>query len=322
LDSVNNPGEYAAVRSAAAMRLLNDRAVIRVSGDDRVSFLHGMCSADIKGLKADAVAMGLFLTEHAHVIADFFAYGTDENALLLEMDKMAWPRARAHLEKFLVADDVEMEQMDGVALLDLEGPAADSILKATVGIEQMPERWRQIVVDGLRVANLPRNGGPAFTIFGPQARVAALIEDLRKRGVAEASAGTTETIRIEHGIACVGVDTVEKTIALEARLEPSISFSKGCYVGQETVERATARGSLKKRLMGLRISGERVPEANAAVLLEGKEVGRLSSVASSPRLGIIGLAILHHSAWTDGASVAIADCVGQMAAKISELPMQ
>ena len=69
------------------MRLLDDRVVVRVIGDDRVSFLHGMCSADIKGLKADAVAMGLFLTEHAHVIADFFAYGTDENALLLELDQ-------------------------------------------------------------------------------------------------------------------------------------------------------------------------------------------------------------------------------------------
>lgn len=304
------------------MRLLDDRVVVRVTGDDRVSFLHGMCSADIKGLKADAVAMGLFLTEHAHVIADFFAYGTDENALLLEVEQSAWPHARAHLEKFLVADDVEMEPVQGYAILDLEGPEADAILQAAIGMEKMPERWRQTVVDGLRVANLPRNGGPAFTIVGEQSRVTALMEELRKRGVAEASAGTTETVRIEHGIARVGVDTAEKTIALEARLEPAISFSKGCYVGQETVERATARGSLKKRLMGLRISSERIPEANAAVLLEGKEVGRLSSVAASPRLGIVGLAILHHSAWSDGASVTIADGAGQMAAKISELPMQ
>jgi tRNA-modifying protein YgfZ len=209
-----------------------------------------------------------------------------------------------------------------LAILDVEGPQAHSILKAAIGIEEMPQPWRQTVVDGLRVANLPRNGGPAFTILGAQSRVTALMEYLRKRGVGEASVSAIETVRIEHGIARVGVDTVEKTIALEARLEPAISFSKGCYVGQETVERATARGSLKKRLMGLRITGERIPGENAAVLLEGKEVGRLSSVASSPRLGIVGLAILHHSAWSDGANVTIADGVGQTAARTSELPMQ
>ena len=123
------------------------------------------------------------------------------------------------------------------------------------------------------------------------------------REVREVSIDAAEIVRVESGTARVGVDTNDKTIALEARMEPAISFSKGCYIGQETVERATARGALKRRLMGLRIDGARVPAADARVMLAGKEVGHLTSPLRSPRLGVIALAVLHHSAWAPGTAV-------------------
>ena len=129
-----------------------------------------------------------------------------------------------------------------------------------------------------------------------------------------------EIVRVESGNARVGVDTNEKTIALEARTEPAISFSKGCYIGQETVERATARGALKRRLMGLRIDGARVPGAGSRVMLAGKEVGHLTSPLRSPRLGVIALAVLHHSAWAPGTAVKIEAADGEAAAAVSELP--
>jgi folate-binding protein YgfZ len=123
-------------------------------------------------------------------------------------------------------------------------------------------------------------------------------------------------------LARVGVDATEKTIALEARLERGISYNKGCYVGQETVERATARGGVKKRLYGLRIAAGRVPQAGAAAWLEGKEVGGLTSVAQSPRLGVVGLGIMHHSAWKPGATVTLKDGVGETLAEICDLPFE
>ena len=91
--------DYNAITSAVAVRVLADRMVVRMIGDDRVSFLHGMCSNDIKGLAADAIIPALFLTEHAHVIADFFVWATDD-ALLLDIDRDAWPRVRAHLDDY------------------------------------------------------------------------------------------------------------------------------------------------------------------------------------------------------------------------------
>ena len=91
------------------MRLCAERIVIRMSGDDRASFLHGMCSNDIKGLKPGGLVAALFLTERAHLIAEANVWATAD-ALLLEMERALWPAVRAHLERFLVADDVELEE--------------------------------------------------------------------------------------------------------------------------------------------------------------------------------------------------------------------
>ncbi len=132
-----------------------------------------------------------------------------------------------------------------------------------------------------------------------------------------------EILRVEQGLARVGVDATEKTIALEARLERGISYNKGCYVGQETVERATARGGVKKRLV--RASNRGRPHAASGsrrAWLEGKEVGHLTSVAASPRLGVVGLGILHHSAWKPGATVVLKDSAGETPAVISDLPFE
>jgi folate-binding protein YgfZ len=136
----------------------------------------------------------------------------------------------------------------------------------------------------------------------------------------ELHADTLEMLRIESGLARVGTDTKERTLALEARLEPAISFNKGCYVGQETVERATAHGSLKRRLCGLRLTGNEMPNPGAAIKLAGKDVGYLSSVTRSPEAGIIGLAILHHSAWAAGTPVSVVTDKGTLTGVISELP--
>jgi folate-binding protein YgfZ len=330
-----DPGEAvasASISKGVGIASLADRTVVRIIGDDRVPFMHGMCSNDIKGLATGAVAPALILTEHAHIIADFFVYA-EADALLIEIDRALWPKARAHLEKFLVADDVEFEELDAVGILDLEGPAAASMLAAAAGDAALAlPPWRHArsyaaVAGEIRVANLPRYGGPAFTMHLEGARISSIIEAIRARGaaagiseIAEVDADALEVVRVEHGLARVGVDTADKTIALEARLGYAISFNKGCYLGQETIERATARGGLKKKLFGLRLEGELLPTSGGTINLDGKEVGRLTSVVRSPRWGVIGLSILHHSAWPIGTRVTIADNGADLAAGVCELP--
>jgi folate-binding protein YgfZ len=316
--------DYKALTSAVAVRVLADRIIVRMIGDDRVSFLHGMCSNDIKGLAAGAIVPALFLTEHAHVIADCFIWATDD-ALLIDIDRDAWPRVRAHLERLLVADDVEMEELGELAVIDVEGPNARDAIRGIAGkAADILEPWRHTSEEDFRIASLPRFGASAFTILAASRKVAELIVHLcaPDPGAQQIGDEALEVLRIEHGLARIGVDAGEKTIALEARLNPAISFNKGCYLGQETIERATARGALKKRLYGLRIDGPRAPAQGAPVMLDGKEVGHLTSVAISPRFGTIGLGILHHSAWNEAAEVSVRDGYGEVRATVSDLPFK
>lgn len=321
--------DYRALTSGAGVRLCAERLVIRMSGDDRASFLHGMCSNDIKGLIPGNLIAALFLTERAHLIAEANVWATAD-ALLLEMDRALWPAVRVHLERFLVADDVELEENAdavGYGVIQIDGPHAAALVQEVFGEPASHcGAWRfNEATGGALVAQVTRWGAPAFTILADGASAPEMVARMTAAGSAhgeirEVSLDADEIVRVESGNARVGVDTNEKTIALEARTEPAISFSKGCYIGQETVERATARGALKRRLMGLRIDGARVPGAGSRVMLAGKEVGHLTSPLRSPRLGVIALAVLHHSAWAPGTAVKIEAADGEAAAVVSELP--
>jgi folate-binding protein YgfZ len=308
--------EYRAIKSGAGIRHLDDRLIIRVSGDDRVSFLHGMCTADIASLRPGRVAPALFVTEHAHIIAESLVYALDDQ-LLIEIDCDVWPRVRAHLDKFLVADDVEFDELASMGVVDFEGPDAAALVTESCGLAPPPEAW-SLAPQGM-TARIPRFGSPAITVVAE----AAAMTDLLTRLAAAQKLGheVLEIIRIEHGRARVGIDTTDKTLALEARLEHAISLTKGCYIGQETLERATARGAIKRRLCGLRIAGTRAPQAGSAILADEKPVGTLTSIAESPALGLIGLSILHHSVWPAGTRVTVREGTSTFPAETAELPL-
>jgi folate-binding protein YgfZ len=318
---------YAALTRRAGVRFCPERIVVQMTGDDRVSFMQGMCSNDIKRLSPGESVAALFLTERAHLIADAIIYATPE-ALLIETERDLWPAAREHLERFLVADDVEMEELEDRGVVRVDGPMSTELVGQAFGAPATRlASWRHVeIADGARVASVTRWGAHAFTIITGRAGVsnvvARLLAEGKQREVREVDIAACEIVRVESGTARIGVDTDARTLALEARMEPAISFAKGCYVGQETVERATARGALKRRLMGLRLNGGgdgRTPDGNA-VILEGKEVGRLTSPVHSPTLGAIGLAILHHSAWTPGTAVSLRGANDEFSATVSELP--
>ena len=168
--------EYAAIATGAGIASLGDRLVVRVSGDDRIPFMHGMCSNDIKGLATGSVSPALILTEHAHIIADFFVYAADDT-LLLEIDRSLWAKTREHLEKFLVADDVEFEELDDLEVIDVEGPLAARVVATVAGDAALSLKpWHYTAAADSHVANLPRHGAAAFTLIVERARVASLIE--------------------------------------------------------------------------------------------------------------------------------------------------
>ncbi len=316
----DNAGYDAAVR-AAAVAVLDDRIVVRVVGDDRVEFLHGMCSADVKGAAPGTVLPALFLTERAHVIAEFFGWVLND-AILIETGRSQWTRAREHLERLLVADDVEFDEAGAFAVVGVEGAEAPTAIRAVFGeaTAALAEWHHAEASDGVIIGRFPRFGAPAFSVLAPRAIASDVAARLSAAvpGGRQIDGSVTDIIRVEHGVAAVGVDTTDKTLALEARMDRAIAPNKGCYVGQETIERATAHGALKKRLQGLRFRSGTAPKAGTALMLDGKEVGRVTSAVVSPRLGAIGLAILHHSAWQPGCNVELAPGGGR--AEVSDLP--
>lgn len=312
--------EYRALTDRAGFALLEDRIVVRVTGDDRVAFFHGMCTADLKRAKTGQVLPALFLTEHAHVIGEAFIW-FEQEALTLETGLGAWPREKEQLEKLLVADDVEMEEVRPLAVLHVEGPnAADALAQAGISGAHSLKPWTCTKSVNAMLGRISRFGADAFSLLGDRMVLSEVANRLAQAGAPRVGEAVLEIIRVEQGLARVGIDTGDRTIALEARLERAISFDKGCYLGQETIERATARGGLKKKLFGLRL--KRAVAPGATLSLDGKEVGRITSAVVSPRMGALGLSILHHSAWTPGAALAVRDANGETEAIVSEIPFQ
>jgi folate-binding protein YgfZ len=302
----------------AGWRIRSTSLVVRVTGEDRVTFFHGICSNDIKGMAPGGIVYALILTDHAHIISDVHVWA-QADALWLEIDRELWPATQAHLEKFLVADDVEFQERPEDAVMELLGDPA-WLARAGWLSEAAPAPNQFTLRDGLMIGNSQRYGHDACCVIGPRDRLEALGTRLQPSGVALTEA-ECERLRIEAGWARVGQDTNERTLAMEAGLERAISFNKGCYLGQETVERATSRGGVKRRLMGLRIEAAACAPGHS-IEVAGRAVGQLTSVALSPRHGLIGLGIVQQAVWAPGTEVTIVSPDGGLAARISELPFQ
>src|SRR5216683_2789263 len=211
--------DYAAVTSGAGVRILQERKVVRVVGDDRASFFHGMCSADVNGAAPGAVLPALILTEHAHVIADLFIWVMDD-ALLLDVEADAWSRARAHLERLLVADDVEFEEELELSIVDVEGPGASAAAREISGEMTSNEKdWshngktlgKTLGMSDVIVGRLPRYGASAISLIVRESAASEIVARIVSGHPDAKQIGgeVLEVIRVENGIALIGVDTAD-----------------------------------------------------------------------------------------------------------------
>lgn len=265
------------------------RSLIWVEGPDATGFLHGLLSHDIEGLDAGASRTALLLDAHGHVVASAVVHRDGPDAFTLVAEPhLAGVLAEA-LERYHFSEDLEI-----------------------LG----PEPAEALVVTGAR----PVPGDGDIVLPGPLPDTHELILSepggrLPEGAPPERPAQALEAARILAGVPRVGVDTIATTLVQEAALEDvAVSFDKGCYLGQETVARAQYRGRVNRHLRGLRFAGA-APEPGAAVALDGRPVGTLTSVAPAPGGGSVGLAILRREA-EPGATVAVGDDV----ATVTPLP--
>lgn len=316
---------YGAARSAAVLADLSSRQVLRITGEDRVSFLHGMCTNDIKGLPDGRATYAAMLTNKGAMVCDARIWKRPSD-LLLDFEPGLGPKAREFLEKYLISEDAEISDVSGEwGLLGLYGPKAGAVLKDALGEGEVPEqnRFRPVAFEGQEVlvigADLLAPGG--VELLAPRAVLAPLYERLREKGQAHGLAPigfeALEVLRVEAGVPRYGQDMEDKTIPLEANLERALHYNKGCYIGQEVIARATFRGHMNRKLMGL-LLGDQRPSPGAELKSGDRKVGWITSVVRSPEKGQhVALGYVHRDFLEPGTKLAID---GHGTAEVQPLP--
>jgi folate-binding protein YgfZ len=271
------------------------RDVLRVAGPEAVDYLQGQLSQDVAGLAAGASAWSFLLQPTGKVDAWLRVTRTGDDAFVLDVDAGYGEAVVARLRRFLLRTKAEVDMLPWRAVA-LRGPGADQV----DGLA------------GLVVATWP--GVAGVDVLGEDAAVPA--------GVERATAADLASLRVRAGIPAMGAELSEATIPAEAGrhvVDASVSFTKGCYTGQELVARIDSRGgNVPRRVRGLVLPDTAGVAPGAAVVVDGDEVGRVTSVAPAPGGGAVALALVKRAVEPP----ARGEVRGTVAAEVVTVPFQ
>ncbi len=273
-------GGYSALRESAAWLDLSRRGRLRATGEDRVRLLHALSSNHIQQLQTGQGCYAFFLNAQGRIQADavIFAFG---DALLIDTEPETRATLLAHIEKYIIADDVTVEDAtDSTFELGLEGPRAEEVLRAAGARPPAEALWSWSAWGGWTVARTRRG----FAIIG-SGDPAATATALEAAGAVRATAESARAVRIELGQPRYGEDITDRNLPQETQQLDGVHFSKGCYLGQEIVERVRARGGVHRFLEAFEIDTSVVPAAGTKIVAGGREVGEITSAVFSPARG-------------------------------------
>jgi folate-binding protein YgfZ len=286
------PSGYDAMRTAAAWLDLSARGRIYATGDDRARLLHAMTTNHVQQLTPGTGCYAFFLNAQGHIQADVNLLCL-EDRFLLDTEPETRERVFRHLEKYIIADDVALEDvMEATACVAVEGPHAAAVL-AAIGAPEPEHEYNHALWNGAIVECASATGEPGFRIFIPAETKADWIARLEFAGVVRATPGEARTVRLEHGKPRYGEDIFDTTLPQETGQMHAVHFAKGCYIGQEIVERIRSRGHVNRLLVKLEVEGEAPLASGTKVFAGAAEAGEMASSAFSPALGkVVGLAYL------------------------------
>jgi len=287
--------EYRLARESVALVDTNYHILFHLGGPDCVRYLNAMLTNNIKDLAAGQGNASLLLNPQGHILAEIETYALADR-LLGVSHAMVGQRTYATLEKFIIMDDVTLaDATDGTGWVALEGPQAAAALQDLCGVdlEAMADRdHREATVNSIPCRIIRRSlfAGVGAELIADRGQLAllwqALLAAARARGGGPIGYAALDALRLEAGVPWFGYDFDDKVIPHEAALESShISYTKGCYTGQEIVERVRSRGHVNRRRVGLQFSGKGVPERGAKLFAGEQEVGFVTSAAVSPAAG-------------------------------------
>jgi folate-binding protein YgfZ len=317
--------EYQAARHAVALFDRSALGKVSVTGRDRLAFLQGMLTNDVKALAPGQGAPAAFLDAHGKVLTLLVVYVAADRALI-ELPSQMTAKTLETLDHFLISEKAEFEAVDDAfTILSLQGPKARGLLAGLAGValDLAPYAHAEVTMGGgpVRVINRAEGPAPGFHCWVRAEHAESLRGAVLAAGAVPAGADTLEILRVEAGQPWYPQDVDASVILPETRLESLVSYTKGCYIGQETVARVKYRGHVNRALSGLVIEGERVPDVGARVLVSGTEVGRVTSAVRSIALGRpIALGYVRREHFEPGTAVTVADGAGSQPARVSALP--
>lgn len=273
------------LETSAGLRALDDRMVIAVRGDDAKTWLNGQLTNDVKPLTGARTVFGLLLTPKGRILADATAH-EHEGAIYVDVPRSAWPALSAHLEKYIIMEDVTLAECPELTLVTAQGPRAAELLPSGAEHDRLRHGGRdQLLSTDTLAASLAAFGRAATDLGG------GLVSD----------AGW-ELARVRAGVARFGRDFDEHVYPQEAGLEKiAVSFQKGCYLGQEVVCMLESRGQVSRRLARLE-SDVDVAVGDALKSAAGDEVGRVSSVVRDAA-GVHALGLVKRAMLVDGTAL-------------------
>ena len=252
-----------------------------MTGEDRVRLLHAMSTNDIQRLENSQGCYAFFLTAQGRILADAYIYNLGES-LLLDTEPETTQKLMEHLDRYIIADDVTLaDESAELAAIGIEGPESELVLsKLGIPVPVGPSAvasWQNQFV-----AAVSATGALGFRIFTSAGEKAALIGRLAAVSVVKADNESLNVVRLEHGKPRYGDDISERYLVQETNQMHAVSFNKGCYLGQEIVERVRSRAQIHRILMPVRIHSSLPPAPAAKLSMEGKDVAEVTSAAFSP----------------------------------------
>lgn len=313
--------EFRALTSTCGVYELGTRAKVEITGNDRVRWLNGMVTNNVRDLVPRYGIYSFLLNPQGHILGDFLAYNRGDR-IVIDTDKSQVERVLATFDHYIIMDDVELANIsDRLASVGIGGPKAKDVLRTAgfaVGelkplqLEDCPWQTPVTVVRGEQEQH------PSYEVWIAPDRVGEAVAALQSGGATSVSPEALELYRIALGIPRYGQDIRERDLPQETEQQRALNFNKGCYVGQEIVERIRSRGNVHRKFTGFRITGPALAPGTK-IQTVGKDVGEITSSALIPAFKggqTVALGYIRREVGIPGKEVQIAEST----ATVSDLP--
>ena len=320
---------YRVIQQHAAIGAVAPRLQIAVAGQDRAAYLQGLLTNDIPRLTPGTGCYSAWLSPQGRMLTDLHVLESG-GMILLDVPADTLDSTIHRLEQFIFTEDVRVGSLaESLGSVWLHGPRAAAVLQLVIdgarGLGDWPDYRHSQFEFGdspVSIARISQLGVPGFCVYMERGRVPEVLSALNDGGAASVPDDAITAARIEVAYPVFGVDMTDETIPLEAGIESrAISFTKGCYVGQEVIIRVLHRGHgrVAKKLVSVRIDGQR-PEHGAKFYAGDREVGWVTSAAESPRSGTIALGYAHRDFLAPGTALEVNTPSGRASAVVTEIP--